>query len=324
MAIGKGSDFQIYEPEFYGGQVEVYAQNLGLFGSGSNGAVVMESRLVQGDFEKESFNENLVDVITRRDLDSVAPVDDTAMTQGEEVGVKINKKAGPIAHTKNAWRKIGSTPQEMSFVLGQMLAVAKLRVQVNTAVLAIVAALEGQSDLIYDGSAGTLTHGVLNSGNALMGDASGRIIAYVMHSKPWHDLIGQAITDKIVDVASIAIHNGITATLGRPVIVLDVPALFDANGTATDTYNTIALVAGACEITESEEEDVIFEDVSGKEQIAARFQSEFAFNIRQKGFAWDIANGGANPTDGALGTTTNWDKARADDKDLTGVLIVTQ
>jgi hypothetical protein len=41
-----------------------------------------------------------------------------------------------------------------------------------------------------------------------------------------------------------------------------------------------------------------------------------------KGFKWDVANGGANSTDTALGTTTNRDKAMAEDKNLAGVRIV--
>ena len=31
---------------------------------------------------------------------------------------------------------------------------------------------------------------------------------------------------------------------------------------------------------------------------------------------WDVASGGANPTDAALATGTNWDKAVANDKPL--------
>jgi hypothetical protein len=52
-----------------------------------------------------------------------------------------------------------------------------------------------------------------------------------------------------------------------------------------------------------------------------RLQGEFAFNVGLKGFQWDVTNGGANPTDSALGTGSNWDLIAADIKDTSGIII---
>ena len=145
-----------------------------------------------------------------------------------------------------------------------------------------------------------------------------------MHSKAYFDLVKEQISANITNVADRVIYGGTPATLNRPVIISDVPALTDANGSATDTYNTLGLVADGVVISESEQSDIISEIVTGLENLVFRIQGEYAFNVKCKGFKWDVTNGGANPTDTALGTTTNWDKAATDNKDLAGVRIVTQ
>jgi hypothetical protein len=323
MAIGKASDFKIYEEEFYGGMFEAVAQTTQAFNGASAGAMRLVARELKGLYEKESFLADISGLISRRDTTSVSSATDLAMTQGEFISVKVNRKIGPVAQTLDAWRKIGADQREMSFKLGQAIGERQAADYVNTAILAAETALAGQTNLVHTiGSSGTMTHGALVSGMAKMGDASSSIVAWVMHSKPFHDLIGQSITDKIFGVANVAIYSGTVATLGKPTIVVDAPALYDANGSLTDTYNTLGLVAGGVTVTESEQREIVSEVVTGLENLVMRVQGEYAFNVGVKGFKWDVTNGGANPTDSAIGTTTNWDKAATSDKHLAGVRIV--
>ena len=95
----------------------------------------------------------------------------------------------------------------------------------------------------------------------------------------------------------------------------------DTNG-STVTYNVLGLVGDAVVATESEEREVVSEVITGKENLLFRVQGEYAFNLECKGMAWDITNGGANPADTAIATSTNWDKKATSDKDLPGVRIV--
>src|SRR5690606_17211070 len=90
---------------------------------------------------------------------------------------------------------------------------------------------------------------------------------------------------------------------------------------ATTAYYTLGLTANGvlCEVTETS--DIVIDDVTGGENILTRLQGEFAYNTGIKGFKWDVANGGANPNDAALGTGSNWDKAATDNKSLAGVVL---
>ena len=47
-------------------------------------------------------------------------------------------------------------------------------------------------------------------------------------------------------------------------------------------------------------------------------------DVGVKGFQWDTGNGGVNPTDANVGTSTNWDKVLTSIKDCAGVRIVVQ
>jgi hypothetical protein len=325
MPTGKASDFVIYEEEFYGGVYESVAQFLSVLNSSSSNAIRLVQQKLKGQYNKESFFKTISNMITRRDTTSVSAVSDLAMTQGELIGVKINRKIGPIAQTFDAWRKIGEDQREMSFILGQTIGQSQAEDYVNTAILAVEAALAGQAALVYDASAltptSTLTHGHLVKGLAKMGDASNKIVCWVMHSAPWFQLVGQTLTDKIGNVGDTTIFQGTTGSLNRPVLVTDAPALSDTNG-STVTYNVLGLTEDAVVATESESRELVSEPVTGLENLVFRVQGEYAFNLNCKGYKWDTANGGANPTDTAVATSTNWDKAVTSDKDLAGVRIV--
>lgn len=319
MAAGTKADFKIYDEQYFGGQYERLAQNLNAFNAASQGALVMTSRNIPGDFEKESFMKLVAGLISRRDPTSVAAVADGKPTQGEFVGVKANKRIGPVADTLDAWRKIAKDPQLFSFYIGQMVADQKLQNYVNTAVAAVEAALQGQANLVVT-KAATIQHTDLVDAFALFGDQAASIVMLVMHSKVYFDLVKQQIADKIAGAANVAIFQGTPATLGKPVLVIDAPALTDAGAPAT--FNTLGLVAGAVEVAESEQEIVQLQLVTGLENLVYRLQGEYAYNLKVKGFAWNAAV--VNPDDTAIGTAANWTKAATDDKSLAGVRLVTQ
>ena len=67
---------------------------------------------------------------------------------------------------------------------------------------------------------------------------------------------------------------------------------------------------------------MVFDEVTGLEQILIRMQGEYAYNLGLKGFTYDVANGGKNPVASALSTGSNWDVAYTSEKSRAGVVIV--
>lgn len=321
MAIGQASDFVIYQEQFHTGFTEMLMQEANVFNAASANTIILDTNMHKGDFVQEAFYQELTNLVTRRDTTSVAGVTDIALTQAEDVSVKLNRKIGPVANTVDSFRKIAKDPGEMSFILGQQWAKATLVEYINTALVA--ADIAFAQNLTYDGSAATMTHGTLVQGLSQFGDASGNVAAFVMHSKQYHDLMGASISDKITDVANQTIHQGTTSTLGRPTIVSDIVGLIDTVADP-DEYHCLGLVPGAIRIGESENRQIASELVTGLENLVLRYQGEYAYTVKLKGYAWDITNGGANPDTGTLNTATNWDKVVTDNKSTGGVQIVTQ
>lgn len=322
MAAGTKSDFVIYQEEFFGGMTEVLLQNSDIFNGASRNTIRLVPRRIKGDYEKESFVQLVSGLITRRDVTAVTDVEDLKLEQDELIGVKLNRKIGPVAQSRDAFRKIAEDPQTFSFLLGQQWGAAVAVDYVNSAIRALVAALSGVAGLIHDADDGTITHSDLADGLAKFGDASKNVVCWVMHSKVWFDLMKQSISDKITNIADVTIVEGTAASLGRPCIITDSTALYVA-GTPV-TYITLGLVADAGIVNESEERDIVSDVITGKENILMRLQGEYAYNLRVKGFAWNTVAGGVNPTDNAVATQSNWVNKMTDVKALPGVYIISQ
>lgn len=326
MATGTGADFKIYDEYVQTGLVEGIVQNVLAFNEASRNALQLVVQALKGNYSYEAFFKDAT-IIGRRDVDAVTDVADTKLTQEEIISVKLNRSLLPIGMTLDAFQKIGSpNDEELSRIIGEMFGPRQLQEKLNVAILSLVAALGDISTLKYDGTANNISHAVLNSGNALMGDKAGKIVAYVMHSKPWHDLIGSAMTSDITNVADIAVKDGTTFGLGRNVIVTDDPSLIEADGISSgvDSYYTLGLVEGAAVIEDSERTTIKNQIVLGKANIINRIQGEYAYNLKLKGMQYDVSSGGKNPTDATLAISGNWDKVATSIKSCPGIRIETK
>jgi hypothetical protein len=328
MAIGKYSDMVIYQEEFQTGIVESVTQFLGVFNEASRGAIVLVPRALKGHYSKAAFFKDVAGLVTRRDITSTSAVTALALTQDEQISVKLNRKIGPVAQTLDAIKKAGLTEADASRAFGQLAGQRKMKDMLNSALIAVETAIQAvtANNLDITGeSTKTASTSALQRTAAKFGDAAQEIVCWVAHSKPHNDIIAGLMAANVTGLSDIVtIQGAIPAYLGRPGVVTDSPALTDANGSATDTYNTLGLVAGAVRVEESEDETFFTDIVGGAENLYRLWQAEYAFNVSVKGHKWDVTNGGINPADAALGTTTNWDKVASDDKLCAGVRLVTQ
>jgi len=325
MAAGTKTDFKIYNEQYYGGYFEVQQQNVDAFNEASAGTITIVTEAMRGDFEQEAFIKRLSGTAQRRDITSVAAVTDNKLEMGEYVGVKLNRRHGPIAQTADAFKKIAADPEEMSYIIGQMAAGDESAEQLNTAIAVVNVALAGVSNLTVQVST-KIDHLLLSQARGKFGDQWSRIKMWVMHSTVFHSLVGTSISMGLDSVAGVTIYQGTVGTLGLPVLVTDSPSLVVTNGggAGVDEYITLGLVEDAVALTESEDRELIFEKLSGFENIMYRYQAEFAYNARVSGFAWDMAGGGANPTSAALATSANWLNVTASTKNLPGVRLRTR
>jgi len=317
MAVGSKSNFIIYEDEFFAGAYEVVEQNVNVFNELSNGAIRLIPETHRGDFYKRSFFQNPT-LISRRDPTAVTAVASTAMTMDDATSPKLARRIGPIEQTEDSFRKIDEDPAIMSFILGQQTGPAIFKDHLDTGVMACEACLDGVAALEIDNTGSTITTAMLVDVLAKFGDAAGRIIAWVMHSKPFYDLVKAQIAAKITNIADVNVMTGMPVTLGRPVIVTDSSSLV-LDGT-TDYYVTLGLTADGVVVMESEQRKIVNEQVTGYENLTQRLQGEYSITTRVKGFDY---TGAANPNAATLGASANWSQVAADVKSCAGVRLAT-
>lgn len=315
------ANFKVYEDEFFDGMYEYVTQNLNAFNGASNGAIRLLSALQKGNYTTEAFFQDIAGLIVRRDTTSTAAAAVVGPNQDENIAVKLNGRVGPVEVTVDALKKIGLDSREFSYMLGQQVGAQKTAYQLNSAIGALVAA-GGTAGYSKSATTGTITHTNLVDTLAMMGDASNNVVCFVMHSKPYFDLVKQSITDKIFEVASYAIYSGSPITFGRPVVVTDCAYLLNATPDP-DQYTTLALTTGAATVNESEKDTVVSDIVTGLDSLVLRVQGEFAYTLGVKGFKWKTATG-INPTIANVTTTSNWVKTSASVKSGPGIALITQ
>ena len=326
MAIGLASNFQIYHDEFYAGYVETIQQNVDAFNEASAGCISMITQAHEGHYQKEAFFDVIASLVTRRDITTVTAATDLAPTSDEFVGVKLNWKIGPVANTIDAWKKIGADQSELSFVVGQQVAKALPQRMLDRALAALEAKLDSVAALEEDDTAAVITSTGMIDALQNAGDNAQNIVCWVMHSKPYYDLLRVNVTDAIYRANGVMIVQGTPVTYGRPVVVTDSSSLVETDGVSSgvDAYSTLGLYRGAATLKVSEPDTIVTDVVTGLENLVVRFQGEGAFTLALRGCEWDVTNGGVNPTDAAVATATNWDTQVADNKLLPGVILKTR
>ena len=324
MAIGKASDFVVRNELFETLFVETLAQNVDILNQDGNGVIQLVTNEREGDYDKTRFFDRPSGGVSRRDTtDTATSLTPSALTQDEVIGVKLNRKYGPYQQTRDAFKKIGGTPEDLTLILAPNMAEEAMKGMVNDAVAALVAALRNNSGVVYDyaatGANATIDHTALIRGRALFGDAFGRIRGWGMNGAAFHKLVEAQLSVASGNVGDFAVYEGQAGTLGLPAFVSDAPA-FATSGTPGE-YHILGLVPNAAVLTVSEAPYMATDETILKENILYAFQGEYAFNLELKGYKWDVANGGANPSDVALATGSNWDKVVANDKDTAGIVI---
>ncbi len=323
MAIGKYTDFKIYEEEFYGGMNDVIARNADAFNGPSNNAIRLVRSSHVGNFLKEAYYTQIASLVARRDITSTSAATDKALGSDEVISPKL-ARGFLVGNTLDSLKKIGASPQEMSFVVGQQVGQAKMVDWLDTLLTCGVTAVGKTAASFYNkgsNAANTMQYNYLIEGMKLMGDQSRNLAAWVMHSKAYFDLMKTNISVATDRVAGATIYEGTTGTLGLPVVVTDSASLINTDGvtSGTDSYYCLGLVENGLAALESEETTVVSDIVTGLANLVYRVQGEHSFDASVKGISY--TDTGVNPASAALATASNWTLKRASIKSAAGILI---
>lgn len=326
MAVTIPTDFKIYNAFVQSSFIEGISQNVAAFNAASNGAINLTTDQLIGDYKQIAAFGKLVDaeIISDRDKNAVTAVTPAALSSIEDVIPYLPSRYGPYESTRSAFLDIGKSPEEFSMLLGQQLADYVSKDMLNTAIISTIAAVHGNATMeIGTGAAATVAlkyTGIIDL-MALYGDRLDDIACLVMRSKDYYALMGDNITAATIDsVAGQTFMNGTVATMGRPILVTDSPALLATGLAADDSGAVLALTTGA--ITCIQDSDMYVESQTNllKENITITWQGEGQYGIDIKGYAYDKT---VAVTRAAIGTTANWSKIVTSDKNTAAGVLLT-
>tara|TARA_R100001591_G_C4354174_1_gene184106 strand:- start:22563 stop:23531 length:969 start_codon:yes stop_codon:yes gene_type:complete len=319
------SDLAVFSEYAYDSMTEVLAQQVALFNAASRGTITLQPAAHQGDYSDRAFYAKIDGLVRRRNAYGSGSVTGKTLSHLVDTMVKVAAGTPPVNLDPGQFKWIQRNPEEAGAALGQQLAVDTLADMLNTGVAATYAALAQVTEVVHDGTAGSLTPTALNNGARKFGDRSNAILAWILHSSPLHDFYNDnlANAERLFTYGTV---NVIADPFGRVFVTTDSPSLVTVDGVSAgvDEYHTLGLVADALVINQNNDFTDNFETKNGDENIARTYQAEWSYNVGVKGFAWDKTNGGKSPNDAALATSTNWDKYATSNKDIAGVVVETR
>lgn len=310
MATTVNSDMVIYNRLAQTAYLERLQDNLDVFNTASNGAIIYRNEIIEGDFDKKAFYK-VGGSIEHRDVNSTSKVTPKKIGAGEAVGVKCPYKYGPYASTEEAFKRRARTPEEFAMLIGQDMADALMEGRLKYALAALDAAISGNTAMVAQGNIATDGRKALTRGMRTFGDKFGRIALWVMNSDTYFDIVDDAITKQIYGESEIVVYGGLPGTLGKPVLVTD----------QVPTDKAFGLQGGAIQVVESQAPGFRTWDINDEENLAMGIRGEGTFNLELMGYSWKDTVGGANPTLSAIGATANWQKHAGSNKMTAGVLL---
>lgn len=317
---------QVFNEYVMPATIETLDQLVDKFNSASAGAIRLTTQGFDGDFFQSSFFASLHSAQRRVDrYGTNSAVSTTDLTQHKGVSVKVAGGFGPILFEPSQLTWLQKPTAEGIAVISQNFAEIILKDQLNTAILALVAAISNHSNATYNAAtAVSPAQGVgpraLNKAHAKFGDHSGTIVAEVMTGSVFHKFVDQALvnSNRLFQANNVQVVD----ILGRPYIVTDAPGLYEDRSPGNDYEKILGLTDSAAVVSDGGDVITNVMTTNGKERIETTFQADYSFELGLKGYAWDMTNGGKSPTDAELGTGSNWDIVTTSIKHTAGVIAI--
>jgi hypothetical protein len=311
------SDMQVFDQYIMPATIESLAQMVQKFNAASNNSIRLTTEGFDGDFLQESFFAAIHSAqrrVNRYGANGAQAATD--LTKLKQNSVKVAGGFGPILFEPSQLTWLRKPTTEGIEVASRNFAEALMADQLNTAIAALVAAIENNTEATNDvsGTAG-IDYQAINGAHAKFGDHSGNIVADVVTGDVYHKLIGQnlANTQRLFQSTGVNVVD----ILGKVVVVTDAPALYEAG--TPNKQKVLGLAESAAIVHDGGDLVSNIDTTNGKERIETTMQVDYTFGLGLKGYNW---TGGKSPLDADLQTGGNWTKVSTSTKHTAGVIAI--
>lgn len=320
-----------YEEQFESGRWEGLTQFIDAFNGASQNTIMLSAGARKGRKPTSTFIDDVSGLIQRRDPSGTGTLTPKTFGNSEHASIKLFRGA-PMNITFQEWVDMGLSTEEGTRLYGVQFGEAQAQDFLNSALSALVGAITAiGADAILDitgESTKTANFDALNRLLFKLGDRRQAVRALFAHSKAFRDLIGTAFSNQAVafQVGNTTIANGAIPSFGLQQVMSDADPLVNLNGSLTDTYNTLALVAGAASVktgpVRNQSGPILGSASAAPENQMFRLSIEYEFEITIKGVSY--TSGTMNPNNATLATAGSWTLVSSDRKLGPGVKLVHQ
>ena len=308
MAVTLTSDFKIDEELLYTMFLNRVLGLSSIFNARSNGAIVLDQKFQKGFTPKESQMDETENLITRQDITSVSDATDLKIAESQTGGVKRFFNLGPVLVTQNAIREKEYTEQDMYNFIATMAAKQVIE-NARSQALALVVALIGKTAALTKQTKTTFKPTDILEAITFYGENRDLWALTLMPIKAHNAGLLQAYSDKADSLPLLAVSQGKLYGLGVPILqikdsALDVADADDVMAGDQAGSKILFLPRNSVRITTSVLPRIVTQLVTGKEQLALRFQAEYSQVFRAKQHEWVGTD--SNPTDSQFKTSASW------------------
>jgi hypothetical protein len=268
-------------------------------------------------------------LVQDRTITSINDVDTLKLEGRNDLGVMRHKRIGPVAISADAGFLTKASQGDLEAEFARQAAF-KTKVAIQTSAIAaiygILQAITASAhtlDVHNDSIKTNFTPGLMTRGLQKMGEFDERINSWLMRSETLQDLRDDNIGRAFAGVADQVLKSGTPLTLGRRFGIVDSSYLTSAvsSGLGYDKYRTIGLGSKLLKISIDRIKFYPAVMYVNKDTVQFQFRGDVDYTILPTGMAWDVANGGSNPTDDGLATANNWDATYSSHKEVHGILV---
>lgn len=327
------SGLQFFPDQFTTGRWEGLAQFITGFNAASANAIRLSPGNVRGRRRNTTFFNTNASFVQRRDPEATGDTTWQTLGNATHTSIKVYRNSRYL-YRKTEYADLGLSEMDGQILWGQQFGALQAQDMLNTALAALTGAVEAiGASAIHDitgATTKTMSYDAINLGMAKMGDAGMNVAAICMHSKPWYDLIGDALLNQKFAPAgaNLIINEGVPRTMNRTSVVTDSPSFIDTVPDP-DQYKALGLFADAVTVELNPEDEAMeFGVITGSaaatpENISAGLMVDYAFTINIRGVRYAEASVN-NPDAATIADSSNWSLVASNRKLGPGFMIVTE
>lgn len=308
---------QVFENTVYGIGKELIKENVDVFNGHSNGAIVLSSKSIQGDFEQRLDLTLGSDLIKARNPYADTELSAKNFDRVKDNVVKLGLGTHPIEWTNAEFNWVKQNPELAGAKIARAIANQSTKYMAEVGIGSVVTCLNTNANVKTTiPNSRKIDHNDLIQAVRPMGDQFNSVALYIMHSTQYFDLLGTTFknAERLFDFGGITVMQ---SALGQRFLITDNKAL-----TSTQADYTVGLKKGSVLVGHEQDFDSVYTKTGGRENIKHQYQAEWTSSLKVANYRYKTSDTMNGLSYSAITTGNNWERISNETKDETGVIIV--